>query len=208
MILGHSLKDLVKILLLRATILPMFLLQATAMVLVLCVVLQVNIHHHHHLDLQVQDRLLVQLLLGLLRHLLLVLLVLEVLLVTGIGIIGWEGMGWISRLPLLDTIDRGLLLVRWHDIMVEEVAVVAVPVGMDVETHVTEADMEDPENMFSLLSLLCSSNSAGSFLLHFISSTFKQSLECSFVILMFCCSSKSIDFICRYNICATYILID
>ena len=65
------------------------LLQATAMVLVPCVVLLVNILHNHR-DLQVQDRLLVQLL-GLLR-LLLVHLVLEVLLMIGIGIIGWGVM--------------------------------------------------------------------------------------------------------------------
>jgi len=120
---------------LQATIL-MFLLQATAMVLVPCVVLQVNILHHH-LDLQVQDRLLVHLL-GLLR-LLPVHLVL-VLLVIGIGIIGWEEMEWIFYL-LLGMIDRGHLLVLWDDNRILEAA------GMDVETHVTEVDMEDPEKI-------------------------------------------------------------
>lgn len=107
------------------------------MVLVPCVVLQVNILHHH-LDLQVQDRLLVHLL-GLLR-LVLVHLVL-VLLVIGIGIIGWEGMEWIFHLLLLGMIDQGRLLVLWDDMHIVEA-------GMDVETHVTEADMEDSENMF------------------------------------------------------------
>jgi len=131
----------VRILLLRATIL-MFRLQAAAMVLVPCVVLLVNILHRH-LDLQVQDRLLVHLL-GLLR-LVLVHLVL-VLLVIGIGIIEWEGMEWIFHLLLLGMIDQGHLLVLWDDIHIVEAA------GMDVETHVTEADMEDPENMLFFLS--------------------------------------------------------
>jgi hypothetical protein len=139
---------------LQATIL-MLLLQATAMVLVPCVVLQVNILHHHHLDLQVQDRLLVHLL-GLLR-LLLVHLVL-VLLVIGIGIIGWEEMEWISYL-LLGMIDRGHLLVLWDDIRIVEAAA-----GMDVETHVTEADMEDPEKKI----FLHFSDSTCPFLLDFI----------------------------------------
>ena len=117
------------------------LLQATAMVLVPCVVLLVNMLHHH-LDLQVQDRLLVQLL-GLLLRLLLVHLVLEVLLLIGIEIIGWEGMGWIFHPLLLGMIDQGLLLVLWDDIRMAEV-------GMDVETHGTEVDMEDLENMIFL----------------------------------------------------------
>lgn len=117
----------------------MFLLLATEMVLVPCVVLLVNILHYH-LDLQAQDRLLVRLL-GLLR-LLLVHLVL-VLVVIGIGIIGWEGMELIFPL-LLGMIDQGHLLVLWDDIRMVE----AVAVGMDVETHETEGDMEDPENMF------------------------------------------------------------
>jgi len=120
----------------------MFRLQAAAMVLVPCVVLLVNILHRH-LDLQVQDRLLVHLL-GLLR-LVLVHLVL-VLLVIGIGIIEWEGMEWIFHLLLLGMIDQGHLLVLWDDIHIVEAA------GMDVETHVTEADMEDPENMLFFLS--------------------------------------------------------
>jgi len=134
----------VKIFLLQATILLMCLLQAASMV-VPCGVFQVNIHH---LDLQVPDRLLVQLLFGLLRRLLLVRLVLEVLLVTGIGIIGWDGMGWISHLLLLGMIDHLLLL----DIMVEidhplllDFMVEAAALAMDVETHVTEVDMADPE---------------------------------------------------------------
>jgi hypothetical protein len=126
---------------LQATIL-MFLLQATARVLVPCVVLQVNILHQY-LDLQVQDRLLIHLL-GLLR-LLSVHLVL-VLLVIGIGIIGWEGMEWIFHL-LLGMIDQGHLLVLWDDNRIIE----AAAPGMDVETHVTEADMEDPEKIFSFL---------------------------------------------------------
>jgi hypothetical protein len=135
----------VRIFLLQATIL---LLQATA-ILVLCVVLQVNILHHH-LDLQVQDLLV---LLGLLR-LLLVHLVLGVLLAIGIGIIGWEGMGWTSHLLLLGMIDQGHL-VLWDDIRMVEAAAAA---AMDVETHVTEVDMEDLENM--LLFLFCFSFSA------------------------------------------------
>jgi hypothetical protein len=91
------------IILLQATTL-MFLLQAAVMGP--CVVLQPNILRH--LDPQVRDRLQVQLLLGL--PLLLVGLVLEVLLVIGIGIIGWEGKEWTSDLLLLGTIDQGLLV--------------------------------------------------------------------------------------------------
>jgi len=78
---------------------------------------------------------------------------LEVLLVIEIETIGWGGMSWISHHHhhlLLGMIDQGLL-VRWEDTRTVEAAAV-----MDVETHVTEADMEwlllDPKNFLSFLS--------------------------------------------------------
>jgi len=114
------------------------------MVLVPCVVLQENILHHH-LDLQVQGRLLVHLL-GLLRLVLVLVHLVLVLLVIGIGIIGWEGMELIFLL-LLGMIDQGHHLVLWDDIRIIEAAAV-----MDVETHATEVDMEDPKKMLFLFS--------------------------------------------------------
>lgn len=137
------------IFLLQATTL-LLLLQATAMVQAPCVVLlQVNILLHHlFLDLEVLDRLLAQLLLGLLHRLLLLGLAEPVvLLVTGIGIIGWEGKGWISHLRLLGMIE-GLL---------EDIRMVEVVAGMDVETRVT-VGMEcllDLENLCSLFFEIC-----------------------------------------------------
>ena len=67
-----------------------------------------------------------------------------VLLVIGIEIIGWEGKEWIFHLLPLGMIDQGRHLVLWDDNRIVEEAAAA---GMDVETHVTEVDMEDPENM-------------------------------------------------------------
>jgi hypothetical protein len=176
----------VKIFLLQATILLMFLLQAAAMVLLPCVVLQVNIHHLH-LDLRVQDRLLAQLLLGLLRRLLLVRLVLEALLVTEIEIIGWEGMGWIFHL-LLRMIDHLLLL----DIMLE-----AAVLGMDGETHVTEVNMEDPDSLSLQSVFLLRSSSFLILLAHVCSSSIsKQGPFFISVLIYLFFFAKSIDLIC------------
>ena len=72
---------------------------------------------------------------------------LEVLLVIEIETIGWGGMPWISHRLLLGMIDQGLL-VRWEDTRLVEAV-------MDVETHVTEVDMEwvlDPKNIKFFLS--------------------------------------------------------